>query len=177
MSDETPLDLRSLADVDSPEVVREALRTFRRRLWTRYLWIALAIVLAAVAIVVGNRPSNLREEVERANVRAFPAEAVWRVGGLSIALVEAADLGDSTGLHFIVLPDRDASGSIWVDGSTYAMGWGDYDTYTKIPKEEHGTVEVFVGRSGCLPFCQEQETLTIDFHKLHLPADIWRAET
>ncbi len=176
MSDETPLDLRSLADVESPEVVREALRTFRRRLWTRYLWIGLAIVLGAVTLVVGNRPSNLREEMERADVRSAPASPVWHVGGLSIALAEVADLGDSTGLHFVVLPDAGSNASIWVGGSTYAMAWGDYDTYAKVPKGTNGTIEVTVGPSGCVPTCPKQESFAINLRKLRIPANVWREE-
>ena len=186
MSDETPLDLRSLADVDSPEVAREALRTFRRRLWTRYLWIGLAIALGAVVLFVGSRPSNLREEMEAANVRAFP-ERVWRVPGATIALEEVADLGDAMGLHFVFLPDPDTpSLGFWVEAEhvgpgpgltfpLYGMQWGSFNSYVKMQKGPT-VLRVILGRTGCVPFCDQQEVLAIDLRELGMPESVWRAE-
>jgi hypothetical protein len=176
MSEErVPLDLRVLADVDSPEVVHEALRRFRRRMLTRYVWVALAIVFAAVALLVGGRPSDLREEMEKAHTRSFPT-LVWRIGGRSVALEEVADLGDDMGLHFVVLPDPGKwSSMIWVRGETESMGWGSYDTYVKLPKIVGDTIEVTVGAGGCAP-CPQRSTITVDFRELKVPRSVWRNE-
>lgn len=176
MADEQPLDLRALGEVDSPEVVREALRRFRRRLWTRYVWIGLAIVLGAVALLVGSRPSNLREEMEAANVRVFPQSPVWYASDLTFALAEVADLGDSFGLHFVVLRDPETSSWLWVNGATYSMGFGEYDQYVEVPKGTDGTIVVIVGRSGCLPRCAKQDEVTIDLAELGVPANVWKEE-
>jgi len=172
MSNQAPLDLRILADVESPEVVREALRAFRRRLWTRYVWIGLAIVLAALAFVAGNRPSDLHEEMERANVRSFP-EAVWRVGDASVSLVEVADLGDTMGLHFVALPDPGTPAlSVWVDGAVGGVTIAYYDFYSEVPKSRDVTITV--GPERCNPGCEDRETLIVDLRELDVPEDIWR---
>jgi len=173
MSDESPLDLRTLADVESPEVVREALRTFRRRLWTRYVWIGLAIILAGLAFVVGSRPADLHEDMERANLRAFP-ETVWRVGDASVALVEVADLGDTMGVHFVALPDPGTFGlSVWVDGAIDALTVAYYDFYSEVPKSRDVTITV--GPERCNPGCEDRETLVLDLRELGVPQNFWRS--
>jgi len=173
MSDESPLDLRTLADVESPEVVREALRTFRRRLWTRYVWIGLAIVFAGVAFVVGARPSDLREEMEDANLRVFP-ESVWRLDDASVALVEVADLGDTMGLHFVALPDPGTPDlALTVEGAVDALMPSRYDLYSEVLRSRDITVTV--GPSRCRPGCEEQETLVLDLRELGVPENLWRS--
>jgi hypothetical protein len=72
MSERPPLDLRSLADVDAPEVVHEALKAFRRRFWTRYLWIALVVGLAGMSFISGTKPSDVRERMEASSLRGVP---------------------------------------------------------------------------------------------------------
>ncbi len=178
MSDEQiPLDLRALADIDSPEVVRVALRTFRRRMLTRYVWVALAIVFAALALIASGRPSDLREEIEQAHTRSYPANSVWRVSDASIALAEVADLGDAVGLHFVLLPDPGkGSPGIWVHGEIASMKSGSYDTYLKLPKISGDTLEVTIGPERCLPNCSQQSTITIVFRQLMVPRNVWRSE-
>ena len=186
MSEQAPLDLRGLADVDSPEVVRTALKTFRRRLWTRYVWIGLAIVFAAVAFIWGGQPSDLREEIEASHLRSFP-EQVWRVGGASVALEEAADLGDYMGLHFVALPDpggrsvrlcvvgAEPQSLTTGPGGSGAMTWGAYDYYVRLPKSLSSVIEVAVG--GPCPSSQPNpNVITVDLRKLMIPPSIWRAE-
>jgi hypothetical protein len=176
MTDQPPLDLRSLGEVDEPEVVRAALRTFRRRLWTRYVWIGLAIVVAAVTLVVGGRPSNLKEEVEAANTITYPGDAVWRVGGSSVALEEVADLGETMGLHFVVVPDPgEAPPTLWVEGMTHSMGWNTYDTYVEASKTDDPRLTVTYGRA-CVPLCETQQSFTIDLRELDVPLSIWGGE-
>ncbi len=52
MTDESPLDLRSLGDVESPEVVRAALRRFRRNALRTAAWVAV-VGLVAVTFALG----------------------------------------------------------------------------------------------------------------------------
>jgi hypothetical protein len=175
VSERPPLDLRALGDVDEPDVVRAALRSFRRRLWTRYLWIGLAIILGSVAWVVGNRPSNLKEEVEAADTITYPADAVWRIEGSSIALEEVADLGGTMGIHFVVIPDPGTvAPTLWVEGETHSMGWNTYDTYVEAAKTTDPVLTLTYGK-GCVPSCERQQTLEIDLQRLHVPATTWRA--
>lgn len=96
-----PLDLRSLAEVDEPEVVRAALRRFRRRTLVRG-----AAILLLVAVIVGLRVAGpwratLAERIERAP--GVQVGAAWRVGRATVVLVRAADLGRDAGLHFLVV--------------------------------------------------------------------------
>lgn len=105
---EQPLDLRALANVDEPDVLREALRTFRRRVLTRYVWITVGIGLAIAAAVWGLQPSTLSERMD-ASSPTYQAQAIWHPDGASVGLARVVDLGDTIGMHFIVLP-RDPSG-------------------------------------------------------------------
>ncbi len=132
MSDEAPLDLRVLADVDSPEIVRAALRRFRRRALTRYIWVGVGVAVFVAAVLWGRTPTTLAERVDRASSKAFP-ETVWRVRGVSVALEMAADLGDTVGLHLVVLPDDPSSPPrIAVSGQVASMGFGAWDEYLEV---------------------------------------------
>jgi hypothetical protein len=176
MSEQPPLDLRALAEVDEPEVVREALHRFRRRLWTRYLWIGIAVVAAAVALVVGSRPTNLREEMEAANVRTFPAHT-YRFDDVSVALAEVSDLGDTMGLHFVLVPDAGGGNpAVWVEGLLVAMGHGTYDNYIEAAKVTDGRLAMTVGGVWCLPSCKQSYSETIDLRELGVPPQIWKED-
>jgi hypothetical protein len=174
MSDERPLDLRALADVESPEVVHEALARFRRRALTRYVWIALLAVLVPLGLWAHGRPSDLKEEIDAAGRVSMPGH-VWRLDGVSVALDEVADLGDSVGIHLIVIPDdRGVPGAIAISRATETMPSGDFDTYARLPKGTVGTFTVTIGRAACVPHCDREQRLVIDLSSLPIPADIWR---
>lgn len=132
MTDETPVDLRSLADVDSPEVVHEALVRFRRRAISRYLWVGLAALLFGTAVLWGTTPTTLADRVDGADV-VVNIERVWRVDGVNIALDRIADLGDTKGLHFLVIPDRGGLGvGMSVTDSIVAMQVGAWERYVEV---------------------------------------------
>src|SRR5438132_14357990 len=83
--DERPLDLRSLAEVDDAEVVRLAVRRFRRRVLVRSAWILLAALgIAALAV------HSVREHDNDFRARIFEgpswngAVAVYRVAGTTV---------------------------------------------------------------------------------------------
>jgi hypothetical protein len=171
MSDQPPLDLRSLADVDSPEVVREALRTFRRRIVTRYVWLALAIVVFGAAVIWGRTPTTLQQRVDAAHSFATPgARAVWRVEGVTVALDRVADLGDTVGLHFIVLeePGFGSGGRISVTGQVATMGFGSWEEYVEIERPVSGVPILTIhGAKG-------STQIPLDPAHGGFPTDFWR---
>lgn len=177
MDEQSPLDLRSLADVDAPEVVHEALKAFRRRFWTRYVWIALLIGFAGVSFISSTKPSDVRDRMQAASLRAFPT-ARWRIEDSTVALAEVSDLGDGTGVRFIVVPDPgvDVPG-VGVPRSLARFSDGDYDTYLVIPRSSDGRLTFAVGPSGCVPECPTgQIETTVDLAALGIPDETWRLE-
>jgi hypothetical protein len=176
MSDQ-PIDLRSLADVDAPEVVHEALKAFRRRFWTRYLWVVLVVAFAGVSFFSATKPSDVRDRMEASSLRSFPS-ATWRIEGSTVALAEVSDLGDGTGLRFIVVPDPGVEApGVGVERSLASFTEVAYDTYLVIPKSNDGRVTFAVGPSGCVPDCADgQIDTTVDLGALGIPDETWRAE-
>ena len=135
MSGEEPLDLRALADVDSPDAVREALVRFRRRAIWRYVWVALAALLFGAAVLWGTTPTTLEERVDGADA-AVNIERVWRVDGVSVALDRIADLDETKGLHFLVIPDRGGLGvGMSVSGLIATMQVGPWERYVEVDVE------------------------------------------
>ena len=177
MSEPRPLDLRALADVDAPEVVHEALKAFRRRFWTRYLWIALVVAFAGVSFISGTKPSDVRERMEASSLRSFPTMS-WRIEGSTVALAEVSDLGDGTGLRFIVVPDPGVEvPGVGVSLSLATFSAGTYDTYLVIQKSTDGRLTFAVGPSGCVPECASGQTeTTVDLGALGVPDQAWRLE-
>lgn len=103
MNGETPLDLRALGEVDEPEVVREALRRFRRRSLARSAWVVAAMAVFAAAVVWGRTPTTLAERIDRAD-RSIEAHPIWEASDALVALDRVADLGDGRlGFHFVVI--------------------------------------------------------------------------
>jgi hypothetical protein len=99
-----PLDLRTLAEVDEPDVVKVALKTFRRRILTRYVWITLVIGLVLAAVFWGLQPTTLEQRVQSATPVDEP-QYVWRVVGLGVGWFTLAKLGDDVGMQFVVVPN------------------------------------------------------------------------
>jgi len=176
MSDEAPLDLRALGDVDEPEVVRAALRRFRRRLWTRYVWVGLAIVFAAVAFVVSNQPRDLGDEIDRADVAYLPSDAVWDVRSVTVGIERVVDLGDDVGFEFVVIPDPGENATMVIVGAAQGMGSNNYTSYVKVAKNDDGVFTAVVGAPRCVPECPSQGTFTISMRELGIPATVWRIE-
>ena len=175
---EQPLDLRSLADIDSPDVVRAALRTFRRRVILRSLWGLLAGMVAVAIIYVATQPRSLPDRITKASVAAHPG-VTWDVGDVRIALVDVARLDDHLGLHFVVLgkPGSNAA-SIDLDptGLVTKSDEGQVDRWLEVRLPVDGTIDVEVfemgrcrgGPAKCFP------TFEIDLAKWGIPDEVWR---
>jgi hypothetical protein len=171
MADERPLDLRALADVDEPEVVRDALRRFRRRVLTRYVWVVAAVVVAGSAVVWGRTPTTLQQRVDAARNVVY-VDRVWRVDGVTVGLDRVADLGDTVGLHFVVIPGpemRAGNAHIEVTGQVAGMGFREWDRYVEIRRMPAGRVPTLTivvnGRSDRIP---------LGPRNAGVPPDIWR---
>jgi len=143
MSDQPPLDLRALADVDAPDVVHEALRRFRRKILVRSVWVVFA-ALAVVAIVWVRTPTTLAERVDQAS-RAIEAHPVWHAHGATVALDRVARLGDDRlGFHFVVIGKGVTlrmSGQV----ATEDVGWANQYVEIRRPTQGYPTLTIIVG--------------------------------
>jgi hypothetical protein len=96
--------LRSLADVDSPDVLHAAAKRFRRRMLARGAWTILTLVAAvviALSVYEQARPPLSRLGIPTG---VYSAESL-QVGGADVVLLQAQYDGDYVGLHFVsVLP-------------------------------------------------------------------------
>jgi hypothetical protein len=104
MSDQ-PLDLAALADVDSPEVIRAALKTFRRRTLSGSLWVIAVVAALAIPAIVYREPPKLSERIASAKVAVNPG-IVESERGVTAVVMRVADLGRYTGIHLIVVSTR-----------------------------------------------------------------------
>jgi hypothetical protein len=158
MSDDR-LDLRALGDVESPEVVGAALSEFRRRILTRSLWIFAAIVAAGLVVYQLTRPDTLRDEIERADRTIVAATA--EAGDIRLGLDLVSDLGDTFGLHLVVIsapeadlemPTRWPAVRIRAKPQLRSESWGPFDRYLEVPAGPGGRpvkVSVTVVGPGC----------------------------
>lgn len=101
MNQQEPLDLRSLATVDSPELVSGALRRFRRRIFST----GAVVLVAALGLTIGIVRATivhqtLEERIERSPGRAVGV--VYREGGATVVLTRVADVDSGLGLSFVV---------------------------------------------------------------------------
>ena len=178
MSDDR-LDLRSLGEVDSPEVVGAALSQFRRRLWTRSLWIVAALAAVGLVWAQVGRPDDLRERIERAEGTLTLTNAVYEAGASRIGLDRVADLGDTVGLHLVALPEPRAgygSGPRGPELQVEAVVQGErldaFDHWYEIQPPDDGIVGVRVIGLGCP--APKGCRIEIDLRALGVPATTWR---
>jgi hypothetical protein len=177
MSDDR-LDLHELSEVDSPEVVSAALASFRRRMWTRYLWVLAVAAAVGVLAWQVTHPDDLRQRIERADGTA--TNDVYAGGSTRIGIAEVADLGETVGLHLVVLPEpgsdldtEQGSGSrLRVDGTVQQERTGAFDRWFEIEPPADGVVRVDVLGPGCPSpgGCP----IDIDLRGLGVPASTWR---
>lgn len=100
-----PLDLRELAEVDSPDVVRGALRRFRRRLG---LWgglaavvvLGLAALIAAPETPTGYTPARVEDAQVHHDVMAEVTQ-----GPVQLIVLRAARLDDTYALHGVLVAE------------------------------------------------------------------------
>lgn len=105
MADERTMDLSVLGDVTPPDVVRGALRRFRRRVFTTGAVVAAAALSLAGAILWATvLQRTLAEEIEDAP--GAYVGAVFSEGDAFTVLERVARLDDGVGLHLhLVTPD------------------------------------------------------------------------
>jgi len=179
MDNQPPLDLRSLGEVDSPEVIRAALASFRRRVVVRSLWAMLALLVGAAAIyALAWSPNTVRDQIQGATIAAWPERGAWDVDGARVVLLEVADLGEGTvGLQFAVAPDQ--RGHPWYGdelhpaGTLQSVGYG-LERYFEVKAPIDGRIEVRVLRHGTWGNGSADASFTIDLPALGVPSDIWR---
>jgi hypothetical protein len=99
-----PIDLRSLADVDAPEIVGPALRRFRRRILVRFIW--TIVVLAASIAIVAYLLQVIRSPLDRIDGSGDAQIQVQTVGGAQVLLYRATYIDGKVGLHFILVDDQ-----------------------------------------------------------------------
>jgi len=103
MSATPPLDLGSLGDVDSPEVVKQALRTFRRRTLRSTIWVLVVALMLGIPLVNQLFSKSTMERITTAD--GYDAGTVYRSRGVTVVLIRVADLGERTGIHLVATAD------------------------------------------------------------------------
>lgn len=190
MNQSYPPDLRSLADVDSPEVLTTAVRRFRRRL----LSTGAAVLVAALALaggiawaVVGDR--TLGERIDDAP--GASVGAIYRSDNATTVLTSVARLDDGLGLTFLIAAPGSRPGDHY---SVRTAGSRDFDAaggrraqeiHLLVPPPDDGRLEArLTVQHGCDPdpsgFCrakpQPVDRFTIDLMELDVPEAVWSAE-
>lgn len=168
--DDDRLDLRSLADVDSPDVVRSALRDFRRRALTKYLWVTLVVSAIIVAAFVYPPERSLVDRIETADESALVGHSV-QVGEATWTLVRVADLGDTLGLEWLVWP-LDAPGSLSFATVSFAGVRGSEGLGQLVPFEIEKPASGVVHGVARVPRTPT-EPFVLDLGELGVPARFW----
>lgn len=178
MSD-PPLDLRSLALVDSPDVVKAALRTFRRRILFRSLWGLLAGAVAVTIVYTLVQPHELPDRIRSADITAHPASAVWEFGKQRIALADIVRLDDRLGLRFVVVGHPSsplgARTTLAPEGMLQPDERGSVDHWFEIERPQDGTIRVEAYRAGrCSKVNPCGGSFVIELSSLGIPDEVWR---
>lgn len=111
MDEERPIPLKDLAEVESPEVVRAALRWFRRRTFWRVATIIAMVLLTPAALRGWNadrEPPSEAATLEAAETK--DVGAVIRGKRSTLLLLEVRDLTDFKRIH--------PGGGMWAPNST-----------------------------------------------------------
>lgn len=167
MNQEKPLDLRFLAEVESPEAVSIALRRFRRRIFSTgavVLIAAFSLLTAMAWTVLFDR--TLEERIEDAP-GAYVGE-VYDVSGATIVLTRVGQLGSGLGLSFTVadqtsraLLDITVADAREFDESG---GPGAREVHLVVPQTDSGVVDaVLWAQRACEPnadgYCVSSERI------------------
>jgi hypothetical protein len=180
MADQPPLDLRSLLSVETPEVVSDALRRFRRRLVARGLWAALGVLVAVLAVLALRSNRGLPEQIMSAPRISYPSGATYDIKGVRFAVLEVADLGSGDlGVHLAAAPDPGSSTEV---GTLKAPGIvGDArtsesssDWWLEIAKPSDGVITIDARMSPCAGGRGCIGSFEIDLGALGVPSDFWR---
>ena len=127
MSDERPIDLRSL-DVEPPEVVRASIQRFRRRI---LLWAFWTLVFVAAGSAILGAVVHGRNQDSQALIAADPSENTsignYRVGAIDVGLLKVVRLpGNQIGMEFVLHSDAPLAGccSIFPHPATWSENSG-----------------------------------------------------
>ena len=202
MSEPLGFNISSLGDVESPEVVRGALRRFRRRVVRTTLIVLIVGLLAAGIVAAINRdPFDFSRQVEAAEDSVEPG-TVFQSEGVTLILAKVADLGDRSGLHMVVVYPNIAEsdelhGRIEAEpvsaGATLEGEGPLYDMWTAGPLPDTGRFDVVFEvdqkctdiqpAGGGLGVCMQFSTrpieervvrFSIDLGALGIPERYWR---
>lgn len=188
MNDRPPLDLTSLGDVTSPDVIRGALRRFRRRVFTT----GALVAVAALSVAGGLAWAALFHHTMGERVDAAPGETLgltFTEGGVVTIVERVARLEDGFVIHLhLAAPDaapRDHY-SYRFDDVRYAEELGsakvrDYYYVTAPPADGvvRGALRL---QTGCNAppgggLCRAQpevvQEFTIDLETLGVSDDVW----
>lgn len=191
-TDQSPPDLRDLAEIDAPEVVRPAFRRFRRRV---LLWSAL-VVLAAVWILLVY-PVFVRDLPDQfAHDRSVTGPVLAEFEHVDVVVLDAQPLGrftcnftDCYSLHLLVtpmsLPDGERLDLVLPperQASTVRGGGPGTDHllevwFTASAGNSRVPLEfVAVSDGPRLPDRETRpiETVTLDLAALGYPSDVWQ---
>ncbi len=186
MNHEQPLDLRSLARVESPEVVSAAVRRFRRRIFST----GAVVLLAAAALVVGilwavvvNR--TLEERIEESPGRNIGA--VYERAEFTVVLTRVAQVDSGLGLAFVIASAEERGDAfLRLDGIREfdeRGGGGTREIYLVVGPPDDARIDAtLMLQQGCDPdpegFCQTRPesigTFTIDLQELGVPEELWK---
>ena len=188
MNPEDALDLRALADVESPHVVQGALRRFRRKVFTTG-----ALVLLAVACLAGGVVwATVFYQTSAERIESAPGAvvgAVYSDEDVTVILRRVARIDDGLALHlFVAAPDATPDVRHFV--RTQGIRYADYvgppkanDIYLVITPPELGRIEMRLFRQrGCdAPpgggLCRNTPKLVfpldVDLTALDVPESIW----
>ena len=115
-----PAGLRELADVQSPDVLRAALRRFRLRL---VFWVGLVVLAAAMLAVVitAPDPEHLFDRYDRASARV-ELGAVEEVDGGTLVLLDAVRINENRyAVRAVGLTEQRVE-PIWAVSPSFASG-------------------------------------------------------
>lgn len=188
MNPEETLDLRSLAEVDSPAVVKGALRRFRRKVITTGALVLLAIACLAGGIVWAMvTGKTLGEQIDSAPGAGIGT--VYSEENVTIVLRRVARLDEGLGLHLLVAAPEARPGqqhffrTEGIRNGDFRGGSKTGDAYLVIPPSEDGLIEMrLLRRHGCDPppeggLCRSEPELLfsfdIDLVALGVPENIW----
>ena len=188
MNPEDALDLRALADVDSPRVVQAALRRFRRKIFTTGALVLLAIACLAGGIVW----ATVLHRTPAERIEAAPGAvvgAIYSDENVTVILRRVARLDEGLGLNLLVAaPDATPGDQHFVRAkgireAHYVGGSKAKDVYLVIAPPESGRIEMrLFHRKGCdAPpgggLCRTTPELVfpfeVDLTALDIPETIW----
>lgn len=188
MSDDRIMDLSSLGEVTSPDVVRGAFRRFRRRVFTTGALVAVSALSLAGALLWATVFHRTIDE-KIVDSPGATLGVVVTEGDVVTIVERVARIDDGLGIHLYQAAadaPRRADYSYRLSGIRYAEKFGTAklgNHYVVIAPPADGVVHgVLRVQDGCRPppgggFCTEKpeplETFTIDLAQLGVPEDVW----